>query len=135
MEQRRTGGSVGLASVLMIVMILALTCFGVLALASARADAAVSARAAQFSAGYYAAEGRLQRQLAGLDARLQAGDFAQQPGTVLETLVEPLGEAQELRMQVAVTPRQREYRVLSCALAHTEDWEPDGSLELWDGGQ
>lgn len=134
MEQRiqpRSGSSVGLASVLMIVMVLALTCFGVLALVSARADAAVSARAADFSAGYYAAEGRLQQQLAGLDAELQAGGFAQQGGTVLRTLTEPLDETRALEMQVAVTPSQREYRILFCGLTGSEAWEPDGSMQLW----
>lgn len=134
MEQRtphRSGSSVGLASVLMIVMILALTCFGVLALVSARADAAVSARAARYSAEYYAAEGRLQQQLAGLDAELQAGGFPQQDGTVLRTLSEPLDATRTLEWQIAVTPLQREYHVLSRGVTNSEAWELDGSMQLW----
>lgn len=124
----------GLASVLMIVMVLALTCFGVLALTSARADAAVSARAESYSAAYYAAEGRLQAQLAALDGA--AGPAMPQDGQTV-VLTEPLilnGE-QELRMVVWGLPGTRRYEVLSCELAYAGNWQPAGDApQLWNGG-
>lgn len=132
--QQQTSGSTGLASVLMIVMILALTCFGVLALSSARADAAVSARAETFSAGYYAAEGRLQRRLAHLDAELQGGRLSLPEGSSLE-LAEPVGHAQELRMAVQAGP-DGHCRAVSCGLVYTDRWQPNGQPgELWNGGE
>ena len=136
MMQQRNGSSVGLASVLMIVMILALTCFGVLALTSAQADAAVSARAERFSAAYYAAEGRLQAQLAALDGDAAAGPAMPQDGKTV-VLTEPLapdGE-QQLRMVVWGMPGSRKYEVLSCELAHTGAWQPEEDApQLWNGG-
>lgn len=134
MRQQTGGGSTGLASVLMIVMILALTCFGVLALSSARADGAVSARAGQFSAGYYAAQGRLERRLAELDADLQAGRLSLAGGKTLE-LAEPLGETQELRMAVEAGP-DGHCRAVFCQLVYTDSWQPsEGPGQLWNGGE
>lgn len=134
MMQQRNGSSVGLASVLMIVMILALTCFGVLALTSARADAAVSERAERYSAAYYAAEGRLQAQLAELDADAADGPVMPVDGRTV-VLTEPVTDGQELRMVVWGLPGERRYEVLSCELAHTGVWQPEEDApQLWNGG-
>lgn len=133
MQERNSVGSTGLASVLMIVMILALTCFGVLALSSARADSAVSARAEAFSAGYYAAEAGLARQLAERDADLQAGRLQLPEGAVLQ-LTEPTGQAQVLCMTVQAGP-DGHCRAVSCELKYIDSWQPDEAPgELWQGG-
>ncbi len=134
MMQQRNGSSVGLASVLMIVMILALTCFGVLALTSARADAAVSERAERYSAAYYAAEGRLQAQLAALDTAAADGPAMPADGKTV-VLTEPVTDGQQLRMVVWGLPGTRRYEVLSCELTHTDVWQPEEDApQLWNGG-
>lgn len=134
-QQTQTGtGSTGLASVLMIVMILALTCFGVLALSSARADSAVSARAEAFSAGYYAAEAHLARQLAEQDAELQAGRLSL-PGDEALQLIEPTDQAQALCMTVR-PGRDGHLEPVSCELIYIDSWQPsEVPGELWNGGQ
>lgn len=134
-QQTQTGtGSTGLASVLMIVMILALTCFGVLALSSARADSAVSARAEAFSAGYYAAEAGLARQLAERDAEFRAGRLSLPEGAALP-LTEPTDQAQALCMTVRPGP-DGHLEVVSCELTYIDSWRPsEVPGELWNGGE
>lgn len=124
------GLGVGMASVLLIVLVLALTCFGLLALVSARADYAHSQRANTFATAYYAAEGRLQQQLAELDAALADG------GRTLDRpllLVEEVGPGQELQLEVAPSSGPDRYVVRGCVLVNTGDWTPDEELDVWGG--
>lgn len=125
------GSGVGMASVLMIVTVLALTCFGLLALSSARADRASAARTENFTAAYYAAEGRLQQQLADLDAELAAS------GAVLEDearLVEQVREGQELVLRLEPPTDGGRYTIASCTLTNTGEWGGDEIFELWSEG-
>ena len=128
--QQARGIGVGMASVLMIVMVLALTCFGLLALVSARADGAVSSRAEHFTTAYSAAEGRLQRQLADLDAALALGT-RRLTGPL--QLVEQVQDGQQLVMEVVPPPTgsAQRYAITYCVLVNTGEWAPDEGMNLW----
>lgn len=129
-NSRSTPGSgVGMASVLMIVTVLALTCFGLLALSSARADRASAARTENFTAAYYAAEGRLQQQLAELDAELAARDAVLEEAS---ELVEQVREGQELVLRLEPPTDGGRYKVASCTLVNTGEWGDDEIFNLWN---
>lgn len=130
------GRGVGAASILMIVMVLAFTTFGILSLVSALADARMSRRAVERVSAYYEAEGRLQQQLADFDAALMAGT-APEPVDGQWVLTEDIMEGQRLEL----TLQKREgaqagagYEVLMQKVVNTGEWNPDTGFEIWDGG-
>ncbi len=132
--ERRTdhGRGVGAASVLMIVMVLAFTTFGILSLVSALTDARMSRRAIERVSAYYEAEGRLQQQLADFDAALKDG-AAPEPVEGQWVLTENIMEGQRLELTL-----QKEagggYTVLMQKVVNTGEWNPDNGFEIWDGG-
>lgn len=136
MRERKSGIGVGMASVLMIVMVLAFTTFGILSLVSARADSELSRKSKALAASWYAAEGRMQEQLAELDMALKAGEdrFAQD-GTL--ELTEPAGEGRVLQVSLEKTDENAEnrYKIVKYELVNTNEWNPDSGFEVWDGGQ
>lgn len=131
-KSRNTQGmGVGMASVLMIVTVLALTCFSLLALSSAKADRASSARAESFAADYYAAEGRLQERLAELDGELAAS------GSVIEAPVElreAVRDGQELIMRLEPPSDGGRYTLVFCTLVNTGEWGGEEDFVLWSQG-
>lgn len=129
-ERQGNGIGVGMASVLVIVVVLAFTTFGILSLATARADREMSRKAVTMAESWYAAEGRMQEQLADLDGRLLAGEevFADGP---LE-LKEIVRDGQEL--QAVVEPAGDGYEIVSYKLVNTGEWNPDGGMNIWGGG-
>lgn len=131
-NSRNTPGvGVGMASVLMIVTVLALTCFSLLALSSAKADRASSARAESFTAAYYAAEGRLQERLAALDGELAAKNAVIEKPTELR---EEVREGQELILRLEPPTNNGRYTLVSCTLVNTGDWGGEENFELWNEG-
>ena len=126
---------VGMASVIMIALVLALTTFGILSLVSARADAAMSRKARENAEAYYEAEERLAKRLADLDAGLLSGaQTLPQEGSFV--LAEEVKEGQELVMELAAPAlgQKGRFAVLGFKLVNTSEWTPDESLEIWDGG-
>ena len=126
---------VGMASVMMIGLVLALATFGILSLVSARADAGLSRKARENTEAYYKAEGRLAERLADLDAGLLAGG-KELPEEGTFTLSEEVKEGQELVMELKrPAPGEKgRFAVLRFKLVNTSEWTPDESLEIWDGG-
>lgn len=138
MKERGThggGAGVGMASVLMIVMVLAFTTFGILSLVSANADAELSRRAEEKNRAYYEAEAKLQEQLAQVDAELSENPESFQAGGFLE-LTADVGEDQWLRavLQVTKDGGKNRYRMISHELVSVGSWTPDSGLKVWDGG-
>lgn len=131
------GAGVGMASVLLIVMVLAFTTFGILSLVSAMADVRMSRKAHAAAAAYYQAEGRLQEQLAQLDADLLAGR-ARIPEQGFWELKEDVQEGQQLLLAAESREGQQEdegrYKVLWQRLVNTAEWNPDSGMDIWDGG-
>lgn len=131
------GAGVGMASILLIVIVLAFTTFGVLSLVSALSDVRMSEKAHATAAAYYQAEGRLQEQLAQLDGDLLAGR-AQIPEQGLWELKEDVQEVQQLLLIVEKRQETEEgggrYRVLWQRLVNTVEWNPEPGIDIWDGG-
>lgn len=131
------GAGVGMASILLIVMVLAFTTFGVLSLVSAMSDVRMSRKALATAAAYYQAEGRLQERLSQLDADLFAGR-AEIPEQGLWELKEDVQEVQQLLLIVEHSDETQEdngrYRVLWQRLVNTVEWNPEPGIDIWDGG-
>lgn len=137
MSRENKGAGVGMASVLLIIMVLAFTTFGVLSLISAVTDVRLSRKAADTAAACYEAEGRLQEQLAALDEELLAGS-AEVPKDGIWELKTDVQEGQQLLLTVeqgdSAGENQERFHVLGQRLVNTADWNPDSGIDLWDGG-
>ena len=118
---RRTGGGVGVATVLTILLVLCLATFAALTLASAGADLRLSRTAAQRTADYYAADAEAAR----LFAEFRAGNDPQ-----LETDL-PVGDSQRLHLSFARDERG-EAVVLCWSLTAAEELI-DTTLPVWTG--
>ncbi len=129
MDRQGNGVGVGMASVLVIAVVLAFTTFGILSLAMARADREMSRGAVSLVENWYAAEGRMQERLADIDGRLAAGEpvFS---GGILE-LQEAVRGGQELRASLRQT--EGGYEIVSYGLVNTGEWNPDNSMNIWEG--
>lgn len=129
MRKKIFPAAVGGSSLLVIFAVLCLCIFSFLGLSSVRADQRLSAASAAAIEGYYQADTEAEEIL----ARLREGDI---PSGVtvngdVYTYVCPVSDTQEL--QVAVRLRDEQYDVLRWQTCSTADWDPDDSLELWDG--
>ncbi len=129
MEKQGNGIGIGMASVLVIVVTLAFTTFGILSLATARADLEMSRKAASLVEDWYAAEGRMQERFAEIDGRLAAGNAVFTDG-MLE-LKETVRGGQEL--QAVLRPAAGGYEVVSYELVNTGEWSPDSGMNIWGG--
>ena len=118
-------------------MVLAFTTFGILSLVSALSDVRMSRKTLATAAAYYEAEGRLQEQLAKLDADLLAGR-AEIPDHGLWELKEDVQEVQQLLLIVERRDETEKgggrYTVLWQRLVNTMEWNPEPGVEIWDGG-
>lgn len=134
--EKARGTGVGMASVLMIVMVLAFTTFGILSLVSASADARLSQKSEEVTAAYYEAEGQIQEQIANLDAVLLSDPSGFREGEIIQ-LAENTGENTQLQVSLQITDssEQSRYRILQHRLVHTNSWIPDDGLNVWDGGE
>ena len=134
-KRQGTGAGIGMASVLMIIVVLALTCVGVLALSSARTDSSMSTSAAHFGAEYYEAVGKLQRSIAKLDEKLADGTAGLEIGdeTVLS---EELSEDRILMATVRICEGDSGAyaELIYSELVSTAEWSPEGGVNVWDGG-
>ena len=126
---------IGMASVLMIVMVLALTTFGILALVSAYSDHQTSRRVISLTADYYNAEKEMQRQIAEVEIALKKGEDPFSVNGTLD-LIEKMGEDRQLH----VTLRKKDedesgiYDIIRYELENISEWSPDNELHIWDGG-
>ena len=119
---------VGAASILLILVVLCLTTFGVLALLSARADLILTERAFETANAYYQADQLAQQTLSDIDAALAEGrDPAQLPGVSatdgglrfqLDT-----GDGRALEVLLALDGAEApRYTIVSYRLVNTEAW-------------
>lgn len=121
-----------MASVLMIAVTLALTTFGALSLASARADWEMSRKASALAMAWYEAEGRMQEQLARMDEQLAAGEAVFAQDEILK-LTEPVQEGQELQVSLRLTAGG--YEIVRYELVNTGGWNPENGLDIWEGAR
>lgn len=132
-EDRHFG--IGMASVLMIVMIVALTTFAVLSLVSALSDQQTTERITALTSEYYEAEKAMQLQLAEVDsALLQGEEIFAEDGTL--HLFEKISEERQLHVILQKgSPDEQFYDIICYELENTRDWNPDDELHIWDGGE
>ena len=157
-QNRQTRVGLGVASLIMILLVLCLVLMGVLSLMSARADLDLSRRHAKLAEGYAEASADAQRALAELDALLaevhaKSADEAQYAalcmdvGSAGSTSVEweddttailylDAGEERQLEVRVERIPwdmaTERRYKVTSYRLIDAKEWEQTESLILMD---
>lgn len=136
-NKRQDGGAgIGMASVLMIIVVLALTCVGVLALSSARTDLAMSTSAVSFSADYYEALGRIQNRIAAIDRKLADGKSELAVGD--ETVIkEVFSEDRVLAARISITDSGDgigRAQLVHSEVVSTSEWSPEGGANIWDGG-
>ncbi len=134
--------ALGGSSLLVVFAVLALTVFALLSLSTVRADVRLGDAAAKAVSGYYEADCKAQEIL----ARLRNGEKV--PGEVELALfiaervdsgetyykyAVPISDTQELRVEVLVDPADGSYSILRWQAVPVGDWEPDDSLNVWDG--
>lgn len=129
------GAGIGFASVLMIIMVLAFTCFGVLALVSARADMEFTDRTAEYVKEYYDAKTRMARRLNDLDELIDNGERSfSQDGTI--ELEESINETLSLVVvvkQSALNQNARYEQISSSVISKDEGIEIVESPNVWKG--
>ena len=121
-----TGG----ISLLVIFAVLCLTIFALLSLSTVQADARLAAASEQAVVDYYTADCKAQEIL----AQLRVG---QRPEGVIAVGNEYYGysgdisDNRELRVEVRINGS--EYEILRWQAVFTGDWEPDETLQVWEG--
>ncbi|MCI2057346.1 MAG: hypothetical protein LKJ86_09415 [Oscillibacter sp.] len=132
MSQKRrafAAPAVGGSSLLVIFAVLCLTVFAMLSLSTVQANKRLSDRNAQAVSDYYAADTQAEKILALLR------DGAVPDGVQVENNVYsysvPISQTQEL--QVKVRADSDAYVVLCWQAVSTTDWQPDESINVWDG--
>ena len=121
---------VGGSSLLVIFAVLCLTVFALLSLSTVRADVRLSEASAQAVSGYYQAD----CQAGAILARLRSGELP--PGVTAEgdglySYSCPISDTQSLMVQVRLNGTQ--YEILRWQAVYTASWQPDDSLNVWDG--
>lgn len=142
--RRKTGGVfIGVSSLLVIFIVLCLTTFAALSLASANADLKMARRAAQAVSDYYAADSRAVELLVQADAAVEADPvrpqaagvtFQRRGRALVASYAVPISDAQELRVEVRYPgPGDTRHEILQWQAASTREWQGDEAIELWDG--
>lgn len=132
---KRSGGVSGAVSLVMIFCVLCLAVFSVLTLATADRERKLTEMAAKNAADYYRADYDATR----VAAALQSGGSIPDDldidifwdGDTASFLL-PIGDS--LGLDVAVAVQDGGCQVLRWRTVYTADWEPDGFLNLWNGG-
>lgn len=129
-DRRFSPPAVGGISLLVVFAVLCLTVFALLSLTTVRADQRLADAAVQNVTEYYAADYEAQAVL----AQLRAGEMPEgvsRTGDIYRYTC-PVSSTQALEVEVQI--RGTEYTVLRWQMAFTGEWNPDDSLDLWDGG-
>ncbi len=137
MQKKKKDGrhfGIGMASVLMIVMILALTTFGILSLVSALSDRQTTKRITALTRDYYEAEKAIQGQLIEVDATLLNGEDPFAEDGTLHLIQKMQGERQIHVVLQKKNPEEGFYDIIRYELENTGEWSPDDELHIWDGG-
>ena len=129
-ERHSSPPAVGGSSLLVIFAVLCLTVFALLGLSSVQANGRLSDASAQAISGYYTADCQAEAIL----SRLRAGELPEgvTVSDGLYTYQCPISDTQTLLVEVRLDGDA--YTVLRWQAVSTVPWQPDGSLNLWDGG-
>ena len=120
---------VGGTSLLVIFAVLALTVFALLSLSTALANDRLSSAAAQAVYDYYQADCQAEAILAQLRQGRQPPGVARQGDVFAYSC--PISDTQTLLVEVRLDGDT--YTILRWQAVSTAPWQPDDSLNLWDG--
>ena len=131
----KRGGSVsGAVSLVMIFCVLCLAIFAVLTYATAQREQKLSNVNAQLARDYYEADTKAVQIVSDLKAGKEpTADFSEEEtefGTTYSFSI-PAGGEQTLSVQVAIDGG--ECTILRWQTVYVGEWEPDYSLDVWDG--
>ena len=118
------------ASLLVIFAVLTLTVFALLSLSTALANDRLSSAAAQAVYDYYQADCQAEAILAQLRQGRQPPGVARQGDVFAYSC--PISDTQTLLVEVRLDGDT--YTILRWQAVSTAPWQPDDSLNLWDGG-
>lgn len=121
--------AVGGSSLLVIFAVLALTIFALLSLSTVQADSRLGGRAAQAVLDYYEADCQAEEIL----ARLRQGQLPEEV-TLRDGIYSyscPVSDTQALEVEVRLDGAG--YDILRWQAVSTAPWQPDDSLNVWDG--
>lgn len=121
--------AVGGSSLLVIFAVLALTVFALLSLSTVQADGRLGERAAQAVTGYYEADCQAETILARLRQGELPREVALRDGVYSYSC--PISDAQALEVEVRLDGT--EYAILRWQAVSTAQWQPDDTLDVWDG--
>lgn len=141
-ERKKEGMSppaLGGSSLLVAFAVLALTVFALLSLSTVQADVRLADASTQAMESYYAADCQAQEIL----ARLRSGelpegvtnhfyDYDPWHTGVRYTYACPISDTQELQAEVVIYSVS-DYEILRWQAVPVGKWEPDDSLQVWDG--
>lgn len=129
MMKPESRSGVGASSILLIMVVLCLTAFGVLTLVSARVDQKLTERTRNYMESYYAADARAQELISGVDAALAGGEdplklagVSRSGNTIVITV--PMEEGQSLLAELALTgpASGTRYQLVKYCVENTGDW-------------
>ena len=130
-KERFTPPAVGGASLLVIFAVLCLTVFALLGLSTVQAGNRLADASAKAVTDYYAADCEAERILAQLRAGGQPAEAAPQgPNTYAYSC--PVSDTQSLEVEVRLEP-DGGYTILRWQLVSGAQWEPEETIEVWDG--
>lgn len=129
-RERFSPPMVGGASLLVIFAVLTLTVFALLSLSTALADDRLSSAAAQAVYDYYQADCQAEAILAQLRQGRQPPGVARQGDVFAYSCL--ISDTQTLLVEVRLDGDI--YTILRWQAVSTAPWQPDDSLNLWDGG-
>lgn len=132
--------ALGGSSLLVVFAVLALTVFALLSLSTVRADLRLGDAAARAVSGCYEADCKAQEVLACLRGGRPAPEGIEVRSedwgpmwTARYSYAVPISDTRELQVEVLVEQTDGSYSVLRWQTVSTREWEPDNTLELWDG--
>lgn len=131
----KRGGSIsGAVSLVMIFCVLCLAIFAVLTFATAQREQKLSLLNAQRATDYYEADakatGIISDLLAGKEISIDCIKASDADGVRYSFSI-PAGGEQELAVEVLISGSK--YKILKWKTVFVGDWEPDYSLDVWDG--
>ncbi len=138
MSRTRPHTGVGAPSILLIIVVLSLTTFGVLTLASARVDSRLTTRAADTARAYYTADAAAQAKLMEIDETLLSGGNPSGIAALVRLDDTPdaycflceTGDARAIRVVVRITPGAKRAQVLEYKLVQLTDWAGQDEFHL-----
>ncbi|MDO4572903.1 MAG: hypothetical protein Q4C13_06000 [Clostridia bacterium] len=126
----------GASSILLIIVVVCLTLFGVLAFVTARNDAALTGRMMDGAARYYAADEAAQRAIMAVDDWLAAGRAGEPAGVTLTeeadgSLSFSVAADETHTLFVTLGVEAGRCRILRYSYENTAEWSADTAQELF----